>query len=99
MLSTHCSQQLQREGKAELALIDAVDENLHVNSHTLTLQAPGQFLVGQPFLLPEVFDDGFGASLVESALVHGRSYMEFSLSASYKGPSKFSLYKSNSMYV
>jgi len=99
MLSTHCSQQPQRKGKTELALIDAVDENLHVNSHALTLQAPGQFLVGQPFLLPEVFDDGFGAGLEEIALVHGRSYMEFNLSASYKDPSKFGLYKWNSMYV
>lgn len=39
MLRTHGSEQLQRKGRAELALIDPVDEDLNVNAHALALQA------------------------------------------------------------
>jgi hypothetical protein len=68
MLRIHRSEQLQRKGKAELALVDPVDEDLDANAHALALQAAGQLLVGQALLLPEVLDDGLGARLVKLAL-------------------------------
>lgn len=75
MLNTHGSEQLQRKSKAELALIDPVDANLDVDDRPLRLQAPGEVLVGDVFLLPKVFDQGFGTSLVKLARswlgVHG----------------------------
>jgi len=71
VLNTHGSEQLQRKGKAELALIDPVDKYLDVDDCSLRLQAPGEVLVGDVFLLPKVFDQGFGTSLVKLARVHG----------------------------
>lgn len=99
MLRTHGSQQLQRKGKAELALIDPVDEDLDVNGRALALQAAGQLLVGQALLFPEVLDDGLGARLVKLAPSHSCVYMVFRLFASYEGCFSFAPYKRNSMYA
>lgn len=83
MLRTHGSQQLQRKGKAELALIDPVDEHLDVHSHALGLKSAGELLVGDVFLLPKALDEGLGAGLVKLARVHSGAYMVFRLDASY----------------
>lgn len=99
MLNTHGSEQLQRKGKAELALIDPVDEDLDVNGHALRLQAPGEVLVGDGFLLPKVFDESFGAGLVELARVHDWAYMVFRLDASYERRFSFAFDTRNSIYA
>jgi hypothetical protein len=99
MLNTHGSEQLQRKGKAELALIDPVDKDLDVDDRALRLQAPGEVLVGDGFLLPKVFDECFGAGLVELARVHDWAYMVFRLHASYERRFSFAPDKRNSMYA
>lgn len=99
MLNTHGSEQLQRKGKAELALIDPVDKDLDVDDRALRLQAPGEVLVGDGFLLPKVFDECFGAGLVELARVHDWTYMVFRLDASYKRRFSFALDKRTSIYA
>jgi len=99
VLNTHGSEQLQRKGKAELALIDLVDKDLDVDDRALRLQAPGEVLVGDGFLFPKVFDECFGAGLVKLARVHDWAYMVFRLDASYETPFSFIFDKSNSMYA
>lgn len=99
MLRTHGCQQLQRKGKAELALIDAVDEHLHVHGRALALQATGQLLVGQATALPKVLDDGLGTRLVKQARFHAGSYMVFDLRAWYFERFSSACRKWNSMYA
>lgn len=99
MLNTHGSEQLQRKGKAELALIDPVDKNLDVHHHALRFKPAGEVLVGDVFLLPKVFDDGLGASLVKLARVHSWVYMVFRLHASYEKRFSSDSNKWNSIYV
>lgn len=99
MLNTHGSEQLQRKGEAELALIDPVDEDLDVNGHAQAFQPAGELLVGDFFLLTKAFDDGLGARLVKPVRVHSLAYMEFGLHASYESAFSFAIDKRNSMYV
>nr|WP_300661754.1 hypothetical protein [Hydrogenophaga sp.] len=83
MLRTHGSEQLQSKGKAELALIDPVDEHLDVDGHALGLQSAGELLVGDVFLLPKALDEGLDAGLVKLARVQSGAYMVFRLDASH----------------
>jgi hypothetical protein len=83
MFRAHGSQQLQRKGKTELALVDPVDEHLNVHSGALGLQPAGQLLVGQALLLSEVLHKGLRPRLVELPRVHADSYIVFSLRSSY----------------
>ena len=98
MLNTHCSQQLKREGKAELALVDPVDKHLDVHHHALLFKPAGEVLVGDVFLIPKGFDDGLGARFVKLALIHSE-YMVFNLRASYRRRFRFALNNSYSIYV
>lgn len=63
----HRGQQLQREGKAEFALVDAVDEHLRVDDHALGFQSAREFLVRDACLLTQFFDGGLGSRLVKLA--------------------------------
>ena len=98
MLNPHGSEQLQRKGKAELALVDAVDEDLDVHGHALAFKPAGELLVGDGLLLAKVFDDGLGARLVEPMRVHGE-YMVFRLEGWYEPAFSFALNKWNSIYA
>ena len=63
----HRRQQLQRKGEAELALVDAVDEYLRVDDHTLSFQPACELLVRDACLLTQLFDGGLGSRLVKLA--------------------------------
>lgn len=82
-LHAHGRQQLQRKAKAELALVHPVDKHLDVDRRALGFEPTGEVLVGEAFLLTQVFDKGLGPRFVERARLHGKqTYMVFDLCAS-----------------
>jgi hypothetical protein len=99
-LNPQSAEKLQGKCKAELALVDAVDEHLDVNIHALGLQPTGELLVRELLALAKVFDEGLGSRLVELVRSHRlRAYMVFELCASYVSTFPLSLNKSFSIYT
>lgn len=71
-LHTHGRQQLQSKAKAELALVHPVDKHLDVDRRALGFKPTGEVLVGDVFLLTQVFDKGLGPRFVKRARLHGK---------------------------
>lgn len=99
MLYPHGSQELKREGEAVPAVVDPVDEHLHVHDRALGLQAPGQLLVRQLLALAQLLDERAGAQVVKRSHFSGRPYIVFHLNAWYDQRFRFARRKSNLMYV
>ena len=79
---THGSQKLKTQCKAKRAIVDLVDELLHVHRLVRRFEQTSQLFVRELLAVAHVFDDGFGLRLVKRVRFHrGWSYMVLGLCA------------------
>ena len=83
MFHPHGRQQLQREREAELALIDPVDEDLHVHGRALGGEPAREVLVGHLPVFPQFLDEPLGAMGVKVSPTAAGRYIVFHLRAWY----------------